>query len=112
MKFVPASHLVRNAAENGYAVPSFCVWNAETMDTVLRVASDCSAPVILMNGPGEFGLIAPAQMAAIARTVAAGYEVPAALHLAVMPREDLRPVQLLHYGIADLPGHCDVSLKF
>lgn len=81
MKFVPASQLLCDAAEDGYAVPSFCVWNAETMDTVLRVASDCSAPVILMNGPGEFGLIAPAKMAAVARTVAAGYEVPAALHL-------------------------------
>jgi len=81
MKFLPASELLRDAAANGYAVPSFCVWNAETMDTVLRVAGDCGAPVILMNGPGEFGLLAPAKMAAIARTVAAGYDVPAALHL-------------------------------
>ena len=81
MNFLPASELVRDAAKNGYAVPSFCVWNAETMDIVLSVASDCGAPVILMNGPGEFGLLAPAKMAAIARTVAAGYDVTAALHL-------------------------------
>ncbi len=81
MKFLPASQLVGNAAENGYAVPSFCMWNAETVDTVLRVASDCRAPVLVMIGPDEFGLLAPAQMAAVARTVAAKYDVPAGLHL-------------------------------
>lgn len=82
MKFLPASELLRDATANGYAVPSFCVWNAETMDTVLSVSSDCGAPVILMSGPpGEFNLLAPAKMAAIARTVAGGYDVTAALHL-------------------------------
>ena len=28
MEFLPASRLVRHAAEDRYAVPSFCVWNA------------------------------------------------------------------------------------
>lgn len=81
MNFQPAAQLVRKAADGGYAIPSFCVWNAETMDTVLRVASDCRAPVMLMNGPGEFGLLAPAKMADTARAVAARYQVPAAMHL-------------------------------
>jgi len=81
MDFVPAIDLVRSAFEGGFAVPSFCVWNAECMDTVLRVAADCRAPVILMNGPGEFGLLPPATMGAIARAVARPYAVPAALHL-------------------------------
>ena len=81
MTFQPASQLARKAAQRGYAIPSFCVWNAETMDTVLRVASDCRAPVMMMNGPGEFGLLAPAKMAATARAIAAMYSVPAAFHL-------------------------------
>lgn len=81
MGFVPASELVSRAAREGYAVPSFCVWDAETMETVLRVASDCRAPVILMNGPVEQCLLAPALGAEIARAVAARYDVPAALLL-------------------------------
>jgi len=81
MEFLPASQLVQKAAQEGYAVPSFCIWNAETAETVLRVASDCRAPVLLMIGPDEFGLLTPDQMAAVARTVAARYDVPAGLHL-------------------------------
>ena len=81
MAFLPALDLVRKAAQEGYAVPSFCVWNAETMDAVLSAASEQRAPVILMNGPGEFPLLPPGQMAQTARAVAGAYEVPAALHL-------------------------------
>jgi len=81
MAFLPAIQLVRRAAQEGYAVPSFCVWDSETMDTVLRVAERHGAPVILMSGPGEFPLLPPAQMARAARAVADAYEVPAALHL-------------------------------
>jgi tagatose 1,6-diphosphate aldolase GatY/KbaY len=81
MNFLPSSHLIRKAFEEGYAIPSFCVWNSETMDTVLRVASKLQAPVMLMHGPGEFGLLPPAKMAATARAIAKTYDVPAALHL-------------------------------
>ena len=81
MDFEPAGELIRRAAAEGYAVPCFCVWNSETMDTVLRVAADCRAPVVLMAGPGEFGLLPPEAMAATARAIAARYAVPAALHL-------------------------------
>jgi len=81
VKFVPADMLVRAAMDRGYAVPSFCVWNAETMDTVLRAATACRAPVMLMAGPGEFPVFPPAVLADLARTVAARYQVPAAFHL-------------------------------
>ena len=81
MDFVPALELVRKADEEGFAVPSFCIWNAETVDLVLRVAADCRAPVIVMCGPGEFGLLPPAKIAAVARAIAEPYDVPAALHL-------------------------------
>ena len=81
MKFVPMSELLRRAVSEGYAVPSFCVWNAESIEVVLRVAEELKAPVILMNGPGEFGLLAPRDLGAVAHALAARFEVPAALHL-------------------------------
>jgi len=72
--------LLQDGLRRGYAVPSFCVWNAETVDTVLRVAQACRAPVIVMTGPGE-GLLSYAALADTARALAARYSVPAALHL-------------------------------
>lgn len=81
MKFLPMKGLLDHAVENNYAVPSFCVWNAEVMQSVLRVAQRMEAPVILMNGPGEFGLLPPLAMAQIARGLAESYNVKAALHL-------------------------------
>ncbi len=81
MKFVPSKDLVDAAFRDGWAVPSFCTWNAEMMAVVLSVAQDCKAPVMLMNGPGEFSVMPPLRMAAVARAVASGFNVPAALHL-------------------------------
>ena len=81
MKFVPMKPLLETAARCGYAVPSFCIWNAESMETVLRVATRLKSPVILMCGPGEFPLLDVEVMGAVARTVASRYAVPAALHL-------------------------------
>jgi tagatose 1,6-diphosphate aldolase GatY/KbaY len=50
-------------------------------ETVLQVASDMKAPVILMSGPGEFPLNPPDTLAGVCRAVASKYSVPAALHL-------------------------------
>ena len=73
--------LENDAIKGGYGIPSFCVWNAECIDAVLRTAQSLKAPVILMNGPGEYGLLPPAQMGAVAQTLAKRYNVRAALHL-------------------------------
>jgi ketose-bisphosphate aldolase len=73
--------LLRAALSEGYAVPSFCVWNAESMVAVLSVAERLRAPVILMNGPGEFPLLTPGSMGTVARALASQYRVQAALHL-------------------------------
>ncbi len=81
MNFVAMHHLLRPAYEAGYAVPSFCAWNAEVAETILQVASDLRAPVILMSGPGEFPLNPPDTLGAVCRAVASKYNVPAALHL-------------------------------
>lgn len=81
MKFVPMHELLRPAWAAGYAVPSFCVWNAETIETILQAATEAQAPVILMSGPGEFPLNPPDTMGLIAQAIARKYDVPAALHL-------------------------------
>ncbi|MEI8242645.1 MAG: class II fructose-bisphosphate aldolase [bacterium] len=81
MNYVPMLELMQRALARGYAVPSFCVWNAESMLAVLGVATDCKSPVILMNGPGEFGLLAPRDMGTVAHALAARFAIPAALHL-------------------------------
>jgi tagatose 1,6-diphosphate aldolase GatY/KbaY len=79
--FVPMQELLSAAAAGGYAVPSFCAWTAESMYTILGVATELRAPVILMNGPGEYPLMGPQQMADVAHTVIRRFSVPAALHL-------------------------------
>ncbi len=81
MKLVAMRGMLENAVSEGYAVPSFCVWNAESMAAVLRVAARMEAPVILMNGPGEFPLLSPADLAGIASALNAGENGPVALHL-------------------------------
>ena len=81
MDFVPMKRLLDQAYADGYAVPSFCVWGAETAKVVLSVAQDLRAPVILMNGPCELRVLTPQDMADVARTVARRFAIPAALHL-------------------------------
>jgi len=73
--------LVNRAFRGGYAVPAFCTWNAETIDIVLSVAERMRAPVIVMQGPGEFPVLPPAAMAAVARAIESLHAVSAALHL-------------------------------
>lgn len=81
MKFVPMITLLNKALAEGYAVPSFCVWNAETMMTVLKTAKKLDSPVILMNGPGEFPLLPPEVMGKTAHSLPVENPVPSALHL-------------------------------
>ena len=81
MSFVPMSDLVGKAYRGGYAVPAFCAWNAEVIEAVLAAAERLRAPVILMSGPGEFPVLAPALMSAVSYALAARHDVPAALHL-------------------------------
>lgn len=81
MSYLPLTELLTHARQHGYAVPSFCAWNAEAVETVLQVATRLHAPVILMAGPGEFSLLRPCVLAPIARQLLEMYPVPAALHL-------------------------------
>jgi len=81
MGFRPAAELIGSALSGGYAVPSFCVWDAESAEAVLRAAVRLDAPVLVMAGPGEFPLLTPASLAAAARTALERYPAVAALHL-------------------------------
>jgi ketose-bisphosphate aldolase len=81
MKLLPMHVLLQAAWRGGYAVPSFCAWNAEITETVIEVAAGLRAPVILMSGPGEFVLNSPDTLARIARAIVEKYKVAAALHL-------------------------------
>jgi ketose-bisphosphate aldolase len=81
MKLLPMHELLQAAWRGGYAVPSFCAWNAEITETVVEVAARLRAPVILMSGPGEFVLNSPDTLARIARAIVEKYQVAAALHL-------------------------------
>jgi len=81
MTFVPMLDLLKKAVDGGYAVPAFCVWNAETVKTVLHVATRLRAPVILMHGPGEFPLFDPPVMSAIACALAGSNNSSVAMHL-------------------------------
>ena len=81
MKFVPMKKLMHAALQGGYAVPSFCVWNAETMATVLRTAQEMRSPVILMNGPCEFKPLPPPVLFRVAQSVASDFDVKAAFLL-------------------------------
>ena len=80
-KLVPMHELLQPAWKSGYAVPSFCAWNAEVAETALQVATELRAPVILMSGPGEFGLNSPDTLGRIVHSLIEKYAVPAALHL-------------------------------
>jgi tagatose 1,6-diphosphate aldolase GatY/KbaY len=80
-KLLPMHELLQPAWKAGYAVPSFCAWNAEVAETVLQVATELKAPVILMSGPGEFVLNSPDTLGRIAKALIEKYPVPVALHL-------------------------------
>jgi ketose-bisphosphate aldolase len=81
MPLLPMAELLRPALAGGYAVPSFCVWNADVILTVLRTAAKMRSPVVLMTGPGEFPLLPPDEFAAVAVPLAERSALPVALHL-------------------------------
>jgi len=81
MALAGIAQMLCRAHREGYAVPGFCVWNAETIRTVLQVATEQNAPVILMSGPGEFPLLPPSVLGRIARAEAEPLSIPVAIHL-------------------------------
>ena len=81
MPLLPSIELIRNARKEGYAVPSFCTWDAESIITVLNTAEEMKAPVMIMNGWAEFPVIRPRLYSIIVRGLIEQYTVPVSLHL-------------------------------
>jgi ketose-bisphosphate aldolase len=81
VKLVPSLDLIRSARAGGYAIPSFCVWNAETIDLVLRTAETMKAPVLLMAGPADMAYFGPKDLMAMAKVLGAKYDCTVAFHL-------------------------------
>ncbi len=81
MPLLPSIELIRNARKEGYAVPSFCTWDAESIITVLNTAEEMKAPVMIMNGWAEFPVIKPWLYSIIVRGLIEHYSVPVSLHL-------------------------------
>jgi tagatose 1,6-diphosphate aldolase GatY/KbaY len=81
LKFIPSIELIKDAEKRGYAVPSFCVWSAETMKNVLDCAAELRAPVMIMSGWAEFAVMEPEYMSLVAHSLIERYSVPVALHL-------------------------------
>lgn len=81
MPLLPMADLLAEAYAAGYAVPSFCVWCAEAVQTVLSVAERLRAPVILMTAPADYPMLAPAAINAVTRALLPAYDVRAALLL-------------------------------
>ncbi len=81
MPFTPMAELLLAARDGGYAVPAFCVWNAETAEMVLQVTARMQAPVILLHGPGEASLFPFATMSRIVQLFLRDHHLPVAICL-------------------------------
>jgi ketose-bisphosphate aldolase len=81
MKLLPMIELIQDAEQRGYAVPSFCAWDIESMKTILETAQEMNAPVIVMNGWAEFPIVRPEVFSAACRTLMQQCTVPVTLHL-------------------------------
>jgi len=81
MKFLPMSRLLERATAEGYAVPAFYVWNAETTLTVLEAAARMKAPVILLCSTVKVSPLRLSDLGRVAAALAERFDVPAALML-------------------------------
>ncbi|MFA6930233.1 MAG: class II fructose-bisphosphate aldolase [Lentisphaeria bacterium] len=80
MSLEPLQDLLQHARKHAYAVPAFCVWNAETMRQAATVAAELSSPVIVMGAYSETLALPPEQQAKIAKEII-DWKTPAAFIL-------------------------------
>lgn len=80
-QFIPMKELLAEAKVGRFAVPAFCAWNAEALHTILEVAENLHAPVIVMSSPPEHRVLSPDVFARMAREIASSFHIPVALHL-------------------------------
>ena len=81
MEIVSSIDLIEEAYAKAYAIPSFCVWNSETIKLVLSTAEKHKAPVLLMAGPGEFLWHSPKELLEMTKLIGQSYNCRIAFHL-------------------------------
>ena len=81
MKLTDLKEMVKKAQKGKYAIPSFCVWDSGTVNSAIKAAYEMKAPVIIMNGPGEIGLLPPSSIYAAAIETLKRYPATIAMHL-------------------------------
>lgn len=52
MSIISTKYLLQDAQANAYAVPTFNIHNAETIQAILEVCSEMRSPVLLAGPPG------------------------------------------------------------
>lgn len=80
-KLVNTHEMLNNAQNENYAVPAFNIHNLETLQVVIQTAAELKSPVILAGTPGTITYCGPDYFVAMAKTAAALYDIPIAIHL-------------------------------
>jgi ketose-bisphosphate aldolase len=81
MGLVSAREIVEPAFRNGYAVGAFNTFNAETTQTIIEAATALNAPVMLLLGGWDWGLLGLETYTEIITYYAGKAPIPVAWHL-------------------------------
>lgn len=81
MALTPISVILKDAKKRGYGVPSYNVYNYETMRRIVDVGIKLRQPLIIMMYPGFKKSISFSDFAALARNMAKNADVPVGVHL-------------------------------
>lgn len=78
---VSGKDILKNALENGYAVPAFNFANMENVKAIIEAAEELNSPVILQTTQGAIDYAGFEYLAGLGRGAAQRAKVPVALHL-------------------------------
>lgn len=73
--------MLRQAQQQGYAVPAFNIHNLETIQVVAETAAEMQSPVIMAGTTGTYQYAGVEYLVAICQQAAKKYNLPFALHL-------------------------------
>ncbi|PWN74101.1 tagatose-bisphosphate aldolase subunit GatY [Bacillus paranthracis] len=78
---VSTQFILRNAQEQGYAVPAFNIHNLETLKAVIESAVELRSPVIIAATPGTIKYMGKEYLLHMIEAAKKQYEIPISLHL-------------------------------
>ncbi|WP_002148913.1 tagatose-bisphosphate aldolase subunit GatY [Bacillus cereus] len=78
---VSTQFILRNAQENGYAVPAFNIHNLETLKAVIETAVELRSPVIIAATPGTIKYMGKEYLLYMIEAARKRYDIPISLHL-------------------------------